>query len=389
MYQLRYLAQPLIFSGIGLAMMLHGGLAMWGGLLWLFGIGFVLEELLGDDVRQPEERLVWVLNGALYAVLPVLLMFTLWYAWLLSPDDFLRLGELARDALGLDLVSVKAGASTLEYVGAGISLGISYAVAGTVVAHELVHRTWNPLAVTWGRWILALTADASFAIEHVYGHHRNVATRVDPATARRGENAWAFLVRSTVQSYLSAWRIEAGRLRSRGYALWGWRNRMLRGNLMTLGYVALFAWAAGWRGAVAFIAVALFGKSFLEFVNYLEHYGIVRVPGTPVEPRHSWNSNRAVSTLFLFNLPRHSHHHAEDHRPYWTLHAYPDAPTLPMGYLGMILLAAVPPLWHRVMTPRVVEWDRRYATPEETPYIEAANRRSGLARLSGEMRSSA
>ena len=227
-----------------------------------------------------------------------------------------------------------------------------------------------------GRWLLAFTSDASFAIEHVYGHHKHVATHADPATSRRGENAWAFVVRSTVQSYISAWGIERERLHKQGHSVWSWRNKMHRGNLMTLCYMGMFFWAAGWVGVAAFMAVSLYGKSWLEFVNYTEHYGIVRVPGAPVEPRHSWNCNRRVSGYLLYNLTRHSHHHAMGEKPFWELRSYPDSPMMPHGYLTMILVAMIPPLWNRIMIPRVLAWDQRFATQEERPLIEQANQRS-------------
>ncbi len=228
-----------------------------------------------------------------------------------------------------------------------------------------------------GRWLLALTSDASFAIEHVYGHHFNVATRTDPATSRRGENAWFFIIRSTVYSYLSAWKIETKRLHNRRLRVWSWHNKMLRGNLMTIAYIAFFGWAGGWQAALIFVAVSLYGKAYLEFVNFVEHYGLVRVPGAPVEPRHSWNCNRRVSSVLLYNLTRHSHHHAMGEKPFWELKAYPDTPMMPFGYLTMVWIAAIPPLWNRIMIPRVLEWDQTYASAEEQPYIHEANKLSG------------
>ena len=106
---------------------------------------------------------------------------------------------------------------------------------------------------------------------------------------------------------------------------------------------------------------SLYGKSWLELINYVEHYGIVRVPGAPVEPRHSWNCNRRISGYLLYNLTRHSHHHAMGEKPFWQLRAYPDTPTMPLGYLGMVLIALIPPLWDRVMIPMVLAWDARFA----------------------------
>jgi alkane 1-monooxygenase len=134
---------------------------------------------------------------------------------------------------------------------------------------------------------------------------------------------------------------------------------------------------------VVFLAAAAYGRTILEAVNYFEHYGLVREPDQPVEPRHSWNTNRRLSNAVLFNLARHSHHHAQGDAQYWQLRAYRDAPTLPYGYLTCMLLVYIAPVWYRNrMTPLVLEWDRRYASPAERRLAAAANRASGLRELS-------
>jgi len=232
-----------------------------------------------------------------------------------------------------------------------------------------------------GRWLLAFSFDTSFAIEHVYGHHRYVSTREDPATAPRGRNVYFHILASTLKGNLSAWQIEKKRLQRKGHALFGWRNALLRGHLMSA-LLVLAAWAMG--GVVAalfFVACALWGKALLEIVNYMEHYGMVRNPATPVQPRHSWNSNRRISSWTMFNLTRHSHHHAQGEVPYQDLQPFPDAPMMIGGYLTTIIVAMIPPLWHRLMTPKVLAWDRDYATAEERELAAQANARSGIAAL--------
>jgi alkane 1-monooxygenase len=137
----------------------------------------------------------------------------------------------------------------------------------------------------------------------------------------------------------------------------------------------------GWRGAAFFTICALWGKALLEIVNYMEHYGMVRNPATPVQPRHSWNTNRRISSWTMFNLTRHSHHHAQGEVPYQDLRPYPDAPMMISGYLATIIVAMVPPLWHKLVTPKVLAWDRDYATEEERGLAATANARSGLPAL--------
>ena len=125
----------------------------------------------------------------------------------------------------------------------------------------------------------------------------------------------------------------------------------------------------------------LFRSSLLEIVNCMEHYGMVRDPKTPVQPRHSWNTNKRISSWSMFNLTRHSHHHAQGEVPYQDLKPFPEAPMMINGYLTTIVVALIPPLWHALMTPKVLDWDRRYASPDERQLAAEANRRSGIAAM--------
>ena len=235
-----------------------------------------------------------------------------------------------------------------------------------------------------GRWLLAFSFDTSFAIEHVYGHHRYVSTTEDPATAPRGRNVYAHVVISTLRGNASAWHIEADRLRKRGLSAFSPKNAFVRGHLMSLALVGMAYAMGGPVAALYFVACALAGKALLEIVNYMEHYGMVRNPATPVQPRHSWNTNRRVSSWTLFNLTRHSHHHAQGEVAYHDLRPYPDAPMMVGGYLTTLVVAMIPPLWHALMTRKVLAWDREHATTEERALAAAANARSGIRGLSGE-----
>jgi len=116
-------------------------------------------------------------------------------------------------------------------------------------------------------------------------------------------------------------------------------------------------------------------------VNYMEHYGLVRDPAEPVQPRHSWNTNRRLSCWTLFNLTRHSHHHARGSVPFHALQPMLHAPQMLGGYLATILVALLPPLWHRWMTPRLLQWDAEHANATERELARQANARSGLPAL--------
>jgi hypothetical protein len=360
-----------------LAMLTLGGAWMWGTMaLWLL-VAVGGDFVLGRDLDEPEFEATWLLDAFLYLSLPLVLAMAATYAWYLASGDPLGLGAFVHQHLGYDMFAARTATTTPQMVAAFLSLGLTFALIGTNVGHELTHRTWSPSAQLIGRWLLSFSFDTSFSIEHVYGHHRNVATREDPASARRGQNLYWFVVTSTVGQFFHAFKLERERLARHKQSAWSWRNRALRGQLMTFSLIGLYAYMAGWGGALVFVALALYAKSYLELVNFMEHYGIARVPGQPVEPRHSWNCNQLMSTWILYSLPRHSHHHARGEDPFWNLRAYPQAPMLPYGYLSMILLTLVPTLYRKVMDPLVLEWDRQFSTPGEWPYIERQNRESG------------
>lgn len=342
------------------------------GKAWLwFGFGFLLicsvvgDRLLSEDRSIMTRPHAGFLNLLLYSILPLLSANVLAFIWQMAPHDWLGIGAFVENTFQINILAPKMERTDNHVFGAVMSLGLLSASAGTNVAHELVHRTWDLKALITGRWLLTLTFDTSFAIEHVYGHHAHVATDRDPATARRGETFFRFFPRSTWFSLVSAWCIENERLRKRGHQTWSWRNRFLRGQFMTLALLLLYYGVLGWRGVGLCFLVALFGKIYLELVNYIEHYGLVRKPGAPVEPRHSWNSNHRFSSLLLYNLTRHSHHHAKGHFPFWKLEPMPDAPMLPYGYMSMILIALVPPLYQKIMDPLVQDWDQHQASHDE------------------------
>ena len=240
-----------------------------------------------------------------------------------------------------------------------------------------MHRTRQPFHLLWGRWLLGLTFDASFAIEHVYGHHAKVSTFEDPASARRGERVYGFILRSTLGQLKSAWQIESERLRRKGFGPWAPHNRFLRGWLFSAVWMALAFIVGGWPAVAFFIVTALWGKAILEIINFVEHYGLVRLPGSRIEPRHSWNSNAWMSSTILYHLTRHSDHHAEGGKPFWRLRPLPEAPMLPAGYMGMLIVALVPPWYERLMRPRLATWDAQHADEAERTLALSENQRVG------------
>jgi alkane 1-monooxygenase len=248
--------------------------------------------------------------------------------------------------------------SVVESLGLALTMGVVGGIAINT-AHELGHKRAN--SEKWlSRVALAQTGYGHFFIEHNRGHHVKVATPEDPASSRLGEGFWAFLPRTVVGSVSSAWEIEAARLDRLGKGHFSRHNDILTAWAMT---VLLFGGLALAFGPVVLpylLLQAVIGFSLLEVVNYLEHYGLLRQKREDGRyercmPEHSWNSNNVASNVLLYHLQRHSDHHANPTRRYQALRHVEEAPQLPTGYAGMIVLAWFPPLWRRVMDPRLIE----------------------------------
>lgn len=346
---------PLRFLLVYLLTLLGLWLASLGGIYTLvapIGLTFVavplLDVLIGVDTRNSPDTPPSAFKRALFRLA----------TWSAIP---LQSGLLLWGAAAV----MKPGAPLLELIGTVLAVGITGGVIGINVAHELVHRA-SRLDRTLGKLLLMMVCYFHWATEHVAGHHRRVATPEDPATARLGESLPAFLVRSVAQTFASSWRIEAQRNARRGVRS-PLKNPMLWGALASCSIAAAMYVGFGWQAMWFFVAQSAVAIAFLETINYIEHYGLERRLMRPgvyerVTPLHSWNASQWLTNALLFNLQRHSDHHAFAARPYYQLRHHPEAPQLPTGYAGMALLAMVPPLWRRVMDPRVAAHRERLAS---------------------------
>ncbi|MBK6369520.1 MAG: alkane 1-monooxygenase [Flavobacteriales bacterium] len=235
------------------------------------------------------------------------------------------------------------------------TMGILCGVYGINVAHELGHRSkrWER---DLARALLLSSLYMHFIIEHNRGHHRRVATPEDPASARYGETVYGFWFRSILYSWLSAWNIEAERLRKIGKRPYGMKNEMLHTLAWQFGLLVLIGAVFGIPALLAFLAAALLGILLLETVNYIEHYGLRRVRNNEgtygrVQHVHSWNSDHLLGRMLLFELTRHSDHHWKASKKYQVLRSQEEGPQLPTGYPGMMLLSLVPPLFFLAVHP--------------------------------------
>ena len=348
-----------------------------GFAFWL--LFYVLGDMvLGDDTDEPKFKFPALLTVQLWLALPLLAMIFFVAVWQFAEVDVFGYGAFFTQLTGYDALAARDQNSLLQLLLLVPFVGLATGLIGTLTGHELTHRTWDPVSMFIGRWLLSFSFDVAFAIEHVYGHHRYVSTKHDPATAPRGRNVYAHLFISTIRANIACWEIEKSRLNKKGQGLFSYHNAAIRGYLMSVVLVVLAYLMAGVTGAVFLIVTSIFGKFVLEVVNFMEHYGMVRNPDVPVQPRHSWNTNKRLSSWTMFNLTRHSHHHAQGEVPYHELKSYQDAPMMIGGYLTTMLVALVPPLWNKLMVPKVLAWDQNYATQEELMLANEANRNSGI-----------
>jgi len=324
---LRYLLSLLLPASIYVGLLSHGPWA-YAALAFAFGLVPLLEAVLptfaanlseaqrAERLRQP------------------------WYDVLVLVQIPLHLGAIV---LFLMVVPEDRAAGDLtSLVGHITAMGVSCGSLAINIAHELGHRP-NGIYQRLAQGLLVTTLYGQFFIDHNLGHHKNVATPEDASTARYGEVLYAFWLRSIVGVWQTAWRLKPGLMA----LLFSAEVLMLLG-----------IWMSAPLAFVPFLLASLMGILLLETVNYIEHYGLLRVKVSEfryenAQPAHSWNSNHPLGRFMLFELTRHSDHHANPYKPYPVLDHYDEAPQMPAGYPAMMVLAAVPPIWFRVMNPRL------------------------------------
>jgi alkane 1-monooxygenase len=313
-------AIPALWYGIGPAAPF---LAVAAVLAALTGAELIAPRGDVEDRGRPRDFRLMVL-----AYIPAQLAVTAWALWL-SP----HVGPWGFAALA-------------------VSVGVTTGVFGMLAAHEAVHSGDRREGLL-GALMLTAMSYRHFRIAHLHGHHRWAGTPRDPATARLGEGFYAFLVRTVAGQFLEAWRFEQRRA--------GWRGNRTVGDLVVMAIVigGLHA-ALGLRTVGFFLLQSAVAVTVLELFNYIAHYGLARRPDATgrlgrFADRHSWNSSNALANALIFNMGRHSSHHRSPAAPYQDLRCA-EAPELPLGYAGSILLALAPPLWRRTMDPRARAW---------------------------------
>jgi len=249
--------------------------------------------------------------------------------------------------------------ATYEFVGLILSMGIVLGTNGINVAHELGHRqTQNERFLA--KLMLLPSFYMHFYIEHNFGHHAQAATIEDPATAKYNQTVYSFWFTSVIRQYYSAWKLQSKLLNSKKETFFSLQNDMLWYTIFQILYSAMVAYLFGTQGLIFAIASGIVGFLMLETVNYIEHYGLLRskLPSgryERVSEVHSWNSNHVMGRIVLYELTRHSDHHYKSSKKYQILDYHDISPQMPFGYPTSMVLSLLPPIWFRIMNPRIPE----------------------------------
>lgn len=299
---------------------------------------------------------------------------------------------------GMDPIAYTNGITGLELIVATIGVGMHQGL-GIMFGHELSHTKGIGFLIS--RAMMALSGAAHFCFAHVYNHHlelgrawmgpegNKMGDDTDPATAPRGRSIYAHFVISHIgQSYFGI-MTEKKRLARQGKSFYSLSNRWIRGYLMSIPTVALFLGAGymggGAQGLLIGLAVMLvvwvISNFELEALNYMEHYGLIRVKDEPIEYRHSWDNDNAFTSWAFIEIGRQADHHDRGETHFWELSSVggaPDgAPNARIGYYTEFVLALIPPLWHHIYKRKLAIWDRDFASPEEQKIAREINAKVG------------
>ncbi len=325
---------------------------------WFIFVPFWIWVTMGDlifglrttnlDPSTPEREL-WAYNLLLWLWAPCHLAVSIYVFWQIHVSGHLSTGESI-----------------------ALTVGLGVAAHTLATGHELIHR-----AARWerglGELLLSSIAFAHYRTEHLFIHHRHVGTPLDPVFSAKGQSVWDFVLWGVFGSIFMSWQVECDRLARLGLPAWHRTNPFWRYNLLTAGWIGFYAWMGGWFGVWLYLLQSLVAMTLLRAVDYVEHYGLPRklLPNGRYErtaPRHSWNASHRVSNWALWNVQRHSDHHRLASRPYPLLQHFAEdtAPQLPYNYTVMLFFALIPPLWFKIVDPRIDAWRERFY-PELDP----------------------
>lgn len=331
-----------------------GGHWVWLGIASLPAFGIV-DSLLPNDfgVRRIRHRAL--------ADIPA------WLCSLLGPVIYLAAAFW---------VARTPDASGWDYVGAILSCAWLSVIPLVPATHELYHQRgkWRRFI---GRYAQICYLDSTREIAHVVGHHIHVATTKDGDTAPRGVPLYVFTPKAVVHSTLEAWRSESDNLESLGKGRWSIGHRLYKAILAQLLFQTLVHAIGGWTANAVVLSGMVGARFWVESFNYFQHYGLIRIEGTPIHRRHVWNHLKPLSRILGFEITNHADHHTNSYAAFHELK--PDTQWIPMPSVFVCFFSAlIPPLWHNlVIMPALKRWDNELASPEERQLAREQNRRAG------------
>jgi len=139
-----------------------------------------------------------------------------------------------------------------------------------------------------------------------------------------------------------------------------WQNKMIWFHAMMFSYQICIYYFFGTLGVIYGLLIAFNAIILVETTNYVEHYGMLRKKLKSgryevIQIHHSWNSDKEIGRIVLFELTRHSDHHDKGTRKYQNLKSHKDSPTLPLSIVASIFVAFIPPLWFKLMNDKIPE----------------------------------
>ena len=352
--------------------------------LLIFSLSIIIGDVFfGRDKEVQKFSYPFFLNFSLYINLPILFCLVFLVVSFFSTNIPIWYIDNINSIFNIDFNQVKSSFNIFDKFSLIAQAGLFIGMLGIIPGHELTHRKKNKFDMFIGNWLLAFSWDCTFSIEHVYGHHKYVCRPEDPASAKRGENIYLFIIKAIINEQISGWNIESKRLKRRGDYFFSLNNKMIIGHLRSICILLFIYFLFGLSSILYFLLLAFIGKSLLETINYIEHYGLVREKDMPVFNRHSWNCDNTFSGILLCNVTRHSDHHRAPNLKFWELNPnFKSAPTLPYGYLSMIyILLFAPFLYHSIMAKKLIDWDLNYANEKEKELASIQNANSGISSL--------
>ncbi len=350
-----YLGAGIVCAGIaGFSL---GGYWVWSGFA-TYLILLLIDLVLKPDLRPRQINMPWLADIPLY--LHLFLMVALYGA-------FFHWASFVTENGSIPVINI---------IGAVLSLGWLGAVPNLPINHELMHRR-NPLARTFATILGTFYMDPTRDVAHVHTHHIHLGTPKDSDTARRGETIYTFAFRATIGSFKDFIEIEKSLCEKKNQSFFSPIGRFFRAILQ----VSLLIGLAGWFGGAIAILISILAiftaKMFVEAFNYFQHYGLVRVEGTPYDSQHIWNHLTPINRMIAFEITNHNDHHMDAFAPYYTLQPHPAGPQMP-SILLCFLAGLVPPIWFKyIAKPRLKNWDFEHATNGEKKLAQEANRKAG------------